>query len=146
MPAPLLRPAPLLHTEIQPLLASIQSFALCHKQNLGNPLAPKLGKTRVSMSCLGAQNSGFSCCAPAPEIQGLRLVPKIWGFHVAPKICGFRQAPKFWASMSRKKFGASARCLEFGFSAWLLNFGVSTWHLNFGASMSHLKFGASTDA
>jgi hypothetical protein len=115
-------------TEIQPLVASIQSFALVTNKIRATLSRLCLFPPDDNFSLLGGGKFGVSTPrrkrrrspgklgfpgrAPAPKIWGFRAAPKVWGFQVAPKIWGFRAAPKVWGFQDaprRPKFGVSVR-------------------------------------
>ena len=123
-------------TEIQPLVASIQSFALVTNKSAqpSRSRAFPSSSRRQFFIAWGAGNLGF----PRREGKGAEALEN-WGFHVAPRrpeFWGFHPAPKIWGSMSRLKSGASMSRQKFGVSMSRLKFGGSARRKHFGVSNS----------
>ena len=139
-------------TEIQPLVASIQSFALVTNKIRATLSRLCLFPPDDNFSLLGGGKFGVS----TPRRKRRRSPGKLGfpGRAPAPKIWGFRAAaPKFGVSVRRPKFGVSVRRPRCGVSRRRPKFGVSTRRPRcgvcrrrpkFGASMSRPKFGVST--
>ena len=104
-------------TEIQPLVASIQSFALVTNKIRATLSRLCLFPPDDNFSLLGGGKFGVS----TPRRKRRRSPGKLGfpGRAPAPKIWGFRAAPKVWGSRWRPKFGVSV---------WRPRCGVSRWH------------------
>ena len=148
-------------TEIQPLVASIQSFALVTNKSAQPSLFLQTtifycsggGKFGVSTPRGKRRRSpgklGFPCRATPPRILGFPFGAQNLGFHVAPKIWGSRPAPKIWGFHGAQKiwgFHVAPKIWGFRPALKIWGFQVAPRRPSLGklgVSMSRLKFGGS---